>query len=79
MKIFLHEDANSDREALSHNDKKRSSKRSNKGENAAGQKDIENKRSIEKCEKNILHKLGKIERNEKVIITSSNRNKSFFF
>ncbi|XP_012214820.1 uncharacterized protein [Linepithema humile] len=59
--------ANGDQDALSHSGKKRLSKRSIKEKDPA-QKDIENKESIEKCEKSILHRLEKIEGNEKIIV-----------
>lgn len=67
MKISFREGANGDQDALSHSGKKRLSKRSILGKDPAVQKDIENKESMEKCENNILHRLERIEGNEKVI------------
>ncbi|KMQ93785.1 hypothetical protein RF55_6090, partial [Lasius niger] len=64
---FADLDANSDRDLLSRGSKERSSGRSVKcfkEKDAADKENIENKKSVEKHDKKILHRLEKIERIE---------------
>ncbi|XP_020284740.1 uncharacterized protein LOC109855207 isoform X2 [Pseudomyrmex gracilis] len=60
-------DISSDRDGLSRDNKERSSRKSAKEKDVAVKENIENKDSIEKREKKILHKFEKIEKTEKII------------